>query len=92
MSLNTPQISYGPEVCGLCRGNGTNPDHPCPACDGQGTVMARQPALSCPRCGGDGRAETSDEAFYHSPLCLVCRGTGWVMTLSQPPRTEGRGA
>jgi DnaJ-class molecular chaperone len=46
MSLNTPQISYGPEVCGLCRGNGTNPDHPCPACDGQGTVMARQPALS----------------------------------------------
>ena len=85
MSLHTPEISYGPEVCGLCRGNGTDPDHPCPACDGQGTVMTRQPALSCPRCGGDGRAKTSNEAFYHSPLCLVCRGTGWVLTLSQSP-------
>jgi DnaJ-class molecular chaperone len=83
MSLSTPENdSYAPEVCGLCRGNGTNPSAPCPACQGHGTVLVCQPALSCPRCGGNGVPKTSDEAYYYSPLCIVCRGTGWVMTLS----------
>jgi RecJ-like exonuclease len=59
MSLSTPENdSYAPEVCGLCRGNGTNPSAPCPACQGHGTVLVRQPPLSCPRCGGNGMPKT----------------------------------
>ena len=77
------QSNYQPELCGLCQGNGTHPNHPCPACNGRGAVLVQQPALHCPRCGGHGRANTHDEAFYYSPLCLVCQGTGWVMTLNQ---------
>jgi len=82
MSLTIPQNSYAPEVCGLCRGNGTDSHQPCPACHGQGTVLVLQPALHCPRCGGDGKAKTSDQAFYYSLLCVVCQGTGWARTLS----------
>jgi DnaJ-class molecular chaperone len=77
-----PPNSYSPEVCGLCRGNGTDPDHPCPACRGQGSVLVHQPAIHCPPCEGDGKAKTSDEAFYNSALCIICQGTGWAMALT----------
>ena len=77
---------YQSEVCGLCQGKGTHPKHPCPACDGKGCVLVHQPALHCPRCGGNGRAKAAEESFYYTPLCIVCQGTGWVMTL---PLQEG---
>lgn len=78
--------TYQLEVCGLCRGNDTHPNQPCPACHGQGRVFVLQPAVPCPRCGGDGRANNTDLAFYYYPLCVVCQGTGWVMTLSPDAR------
>jgi DnaJ-class molecular chaperone len=79
----SPSNFYAREVCGLCQGKGTHPDHPCPACNGQGSVLVRQPALHCPRCGGNGKAKTNDPAFYESPLCAACKGTGLVMAFGQ---------
>jgi DnaJ-class molecular chaperone len=72
--------SYKSEVCGLCNGKGRSPDSPCPACNGQGTVLVHQPALACPRCGGKGRARSESPSFYFTPLCVDCGGTGWTMT------------
>ena len=69
---------YALELCSFCRGFGAKSDAPCPACDGKRSVLVFQPANKCPRCNGDGHAEMHNR--YISELCLVCRGTGWVMT------------
>ena len=73
--------AYAPERCGLC-GDGAKREieHPCPACNGKGTVMVHQPPLRCPRCNGNGRAKPNDDLKYRFDLCVVCLGTGWVMT------------
>jgi DnaJ-class molecular chaperone len=74
--------SYEAEKCGFCQGNGGAPEipHPCPACEGKGTIMVHQPPIRCPRCSGTGRAKLNDDLKYRSKLCVVCLGTGWVMT------------
>jgi DnaJ-class molecular chaperone len=43
-------------------------------------VLVRQPALRCTRCGGDGKPHTRQVLLYSPTVCIVCHGTGWVMT------------
>jgi hypothetical protein len=71
---------YSLEPCGLCNGIGGSIGAPCVACSGKGSVLVRQPALRCTRCGGDGKPHTRQVLLYSSTVCIVCRGTGWVMT------------
>jgi DnaJ-class molecular chaperone len=78
----SPPEGYAYETCGLCRGAGKGalgPEEPCPPCKATGKVLVHQPPIECPRCKGTGRAPLHEE--YISRLCLVCRGSGWAMTL-----------
>ena len=77
-----PQPQYAPEPCGYCRGTGYGEAGACSACNGKQMVLVHQPPLTCPRCHGNGRATESDRAMYAYHLCMICRGTGWVMTLT----------
>jgi hypothetical protein len=81
MEINRQTELYAPEKCGYC-GDCYPPDtqRPCPACEGKGVVLVHQPSIRCPRCAGDGKARGSDDLRYRSNLCVVCLGTGWVMT------------
>ena len=73
---------YLPEVCGLCSGKARlSGGEPCTPCMGKGTVLVRQPALRCPRCSGSGLPTEIDRIQYYASLCMICGGTGWVMTL-----------
>src|SRR5437870_1602290 len=74
---------YVLEPCGLCKGLGGGADVPCAACIGKGSVLVHQPSLKCPRCGGDGKADGRYSLMYSSKLCVVCRGTGWVLTADE---------
>jgi DnaJ-class molecular chaperone len=80
-----PPEGYAPEVCGLCKGagkGGLEPDEPCSPCKSKGVVLVHQPPNKCPRCGGNGKAETIFDALTTDPrLCMICRGSGWAMTL-----------
>jgi hypothetical protein len=82
MEVNQKTEIYAPEKCGYCEGNShaVGNDHLCPACQGKGTLLVHQPSIRCPRCAGNGRARQSDDLRYRSNLCVVCLGTGWVMT------------
>jgi hypothetical protein len=71
---------YALELCGLCKGLGGAGDVPCLACKGKGSVLVHQPALKCPRCAGNGKSSATDRAVYSSERCIVCLGSGWVMT------------
>jgi len=66
------------EACGFCKGMGVvMPTNPCPVCKGKGNVLVHQPSIKCPRCKGTGKPEAGN--FY--PVCQVCRGFGWVLTI-----------
>lgn len=80
----TPDIpeGYAAETCGLCKG-ALGPGLPCPPCKAKGVVLVHQPPVKCPRCGGDGKARTLLDGLSTDPrLCMICRGSGWAMTLS----------
>jgi DnaJ-class molecular chaperone len=65
--------------CLFCRGMGVyhGTRNTCTTCDGIGTVEVPPDAVSCPCCGGSGRA--ADYLWPDSPLsCTCCRGTGLV--------------
>jgi DnaJ-class molecular chaperone len=81
VSSGQQAASYLPECCAFCNGSGAGFDSACVACNGKGKVMVLQPSLKCPRCGGSGKPKDVDRVLYYSCLCLVCRGTGWVLTL-----------
>jgi hypothetical protein len=72
---------YALEICGYCKGivraNGS-----CPGCKGQGSVLARQPARPCPKCDGEGRPSPKDRTEHYRAVCLICRGSGWIMALN----------
>src|SRR5262245_26421656 len=70
---------YVLEPCGLCNGLGGSTENPCAPCNGKGSVLVHQPSLKCPRCKGTGKPRANDELTY-STRCIVCRGSGWVMT------------
>jgi hypothetical protein len=74
---------YALEFCGLCKGLGGSREEPCVACNGKGSVLVHEPAIKCPRCGGDGKPTTKRSLIYSSDVCVVCRGTGWVLTKDQ---------
>jgi DnaJ-class molecular chaperone len=75
-------VEYAPEKCVACLGTGNIPGHsPCPACEGIGTVMTCQPPLTCPRCKGTGQHTSGMFLLINSEFCVICRGTGWVLTL-----------
>jgi len=74
---------YAPELCGYCGGSGFKETGICAACNGQRVVLVHQPSLACPRCMGTGRATDRERAYYYSRLCIICHGTGWVMTFGQ---------
>lgn len=76
-------INYSAEYCACCNGTGAVFDGACAACKGKGDVMVLQPSRKCPRCRGNGKPVEADRAIYYNCLCLVCRGTGWVLTLEQ---------
>jgi DnaJ-class molecular chaperone len=84
MTLNLSS-GYAPEICGLCNGAGRgalSPDEPCPSCESKGIVLVHQPPLKCPRCGGNGKAKWLDDGLSGDRrLCVICRGSGWVMAL-----------
>jgi DnaJ-class molecular chaperone len=73
-------IDYLPEDCATCKGSGYTPNGPCKPCEGKGKVLVYQPPRACPRCKGTGKIEERKRVIYLSPYCLVCQGTGWVMT------------
>lgn len=77
----SPSLHYAPEPCGYCGGKGAKEGEACPACGGQRHVMVYQPSITCPRCHGTGAANNHDRISYYSHLCIVCRGTGWALTL-----------
>ena len=75
---------YAYEICGYCQGEGAVAGESlCPPCKGKGKVIVLQPPLQCPRCGGDGKAKGPDRVLYYSERCVICGGTGWVMSLEQ---------
>jgi DnaJ-class molecular chaperone len=75
-------IEYAAEKCAACLGTGDIPGHsPCPACVGVGSVMTRQPPLTCPRCKGTGQHTDGMISLINPEFCVICRGTGWVLTL-----------
>ena len=86
MAANASDMSerYAPEICGLCKGagkGGLEPNELCPPCKATGKVVVHQPPRRCPRCGGDGKARTFFDGLVGDiRLCVVCRGSGWVMT------------
>ena len=84
MAANIPD-GYAPEICGLCNGAGKGalgPDEPCPPCKATGKVLVHQPPKKCPRCGGNGKAKRLDDGLSGDRrLCVICRGSGWVLTL-----------
>ena len=75
-----PSLQYAPEPCGYCGGAGAKSGQPCPACAGRRNILVHQPSITCPRCQGTGAATDHDRIAYYSRLCVICRGTGWVMT------------
>ena len=85
VSVELPR-DYAYETCSLCNGEGKGalgPEVPCPPCNAMGKVLVHQPPIKCPRCGGDGKAKRESDGLIYSPkLCVICKGAGWVMTLS----------
>jgi DnaJ-class molecular chaperone len=82
MTINSSHLpeGYDYETCGFCQGTGkADGDSPCPPCKGRGRVAVSQPPITCPRCKGSGKPEQDDP--YGLPICVICRGAGWVMTL-----------
>ena len=71
---------YSPELCGYCRGVGRSNGAMCPACQGNRLVVVHQPAMTCPRCKGSGKASPVDIVEVATDLCIVCRGKGWAFT------------
>jgi DNA repair exonuclease SbcCD ATPase subunit len=76
----TPEYSL--ELCASCRGLGGNSKSPCPVCGG-GTVLVHQPPIACPRCHGDGKGVHNQDRLLATRFCIICRGSGWVMTKDQ---------
>jgi hypothetical protein len=68
---------YALELCGFCGGLPRGAENPCPACHSKRIVLVIQPSTKCSGCGGDGRPKNN---LFLSKLCVVCNGTGWVMT------------
>lgn len=81
-------VNYSPETCSWCEGSGFAPisgvldaycRKRCPVCNGQGSVIAIQPARRCSLCGGSGRDMSGLLAVYDSPKrCPACGGSGWA--------------
>jgi hypothetical protein len=80
---------YAIETCGLCKGSRYKEEAYCVACKGEGTVLVRQPARKCVRCGGGG-IETNGVS---TRVCAICAGTGWVLAANpdteRPSRSSG---
>jgi len=70
------------KACAYCNGGALVKEQAkCPACNGKGRIKVVAPPLKCPRCGGSGT--TAGEALFSlipNNLCIICRGTGWVLT------------
>jgi len=79
--VEMPALAYAPEACAACAGIGHNGTAQCRACAGRGLALVHQPALKCPRCAGTGEVTPGFEYLY--PHCIVCRGLGWAMVLSE---------
>lgn len=70
---------FSPELCGFCQGFGRNNHTHCPACQGLRFVLVHQPPITCPRCKGNGKADSHDRVTFARELCIVCRGKGWAL-------------
>ena len=77
-------FEFSPELCGLCQGFGRSKRTQCPACRGQRFVLVHQPPLTCPRCNGNGRADSHDRVTFAREVCIVCRGKGWALAIELP--------
>jgi hypothetical protein len=67
-----PRGRFGPASCAWCGGKGVigRSRRSCQVCEGQGRVLAEQPARRCSRCKGKGR-------LSFGRRCNVCDGAGW---------------
>ena len=86
--LATCQVCGGPghhalhqpiATCAFCQGTGVHPGsrNTCTTCRGIGMVEVAADAITCPCCGGSGRA--ADDFWPDSPLsCGCCGGKGVV--------------
>jgi DnaJ-class molecular chaperone len=72
-SNNPPQ--YGPVDCVWCKGSGRDNLEACPACNGNGKVLAEEPVERCSFCNGTG--VELDRITYRTPRCVECGGSGW---------------
>ena len=79
---------YSPELCGYCKGFTLSNVPLCPACAGHRFVLVHQPAISCPRCNGNGKADEYDRLTFERDLCIVCRGRGWAFTRRNKTSTQ----
>jgi len=70
------------EDCAWCKGGTLSILRPvCPACQGKAQIRVYAPPLTCQRCGGSGHSTEVDLLTSLTlGLCIICRGTGWVMT------------
>jgi DnaJ-class molecular chaperone len=86
MSIQAPFIKpirsarYSLEQCVQCAGTG----YRCPACEGNGLVLVRDPATKCKHCEGTGLERNRSRA--DSLICVTCYGTGWDMVVRNSPQ------
>jgi DnaJ-class molecular chaperone len=70
-------------VCAFCEGTGVFPQSrlTCTCCSGVGVVEAAADSVSCPRCGGSGRADDDPADLRRESRlpCANCGGKGFVL-------------
>ena len=66
--------------CAYCKGGQLIEDNVrCAACEGKGQIKVLDPPMACPRCNGSGHSQEIG-LLFDLRFCVICRGTGWVMT------------
>jgi DnaJ-class molecular chaperone len=82
LQVEINSIIYRPVACAWCKATGRRDSVACAACNGQGSVLAAHPACQCPHCNGDGHEPLPEYAAHLA--CVVCHGSGWVLTIDRP--------
>jgi len=81
LEIEINSIIYRPVDCAWCKATGRRNGLPCEVCNGRGNVLAAQPPCPCPHCKGEGREPSRDYVAHLA--CVVCLGSGWVLTLDR---------
>ena len=68
--------------CAYCQGGELIQEHSkCPACEGKEEILVLRPPRCCPHCKGVGKSnERAARGAIELVRCMICYGTGWVLT------------